>query len=334
MIKHRRTGMKPLLDPSGFFGRIPLLPHQMTERMTSTENVIVLCHLGVPKIDPGQWRLDIDGLVEQPLSLAFDDLARLPFAQIESVHQCAGSPLRPSVPTRRVSNVVWGGVRLADVLELAGVKPEAAYVWSTGCDHGAFDGVPCDAYVKDMPLTRLNQDVLLATELNGAPLPPEHGFPVRLVVPGYYGTNSVKWLTRLTLSGSRAIGPFTTRWYNDPVGDTGTTRPVWAIAPEAVIVEPAPDQVVPHGSVTLVGGWAWADDGIARVGISDDAGATWQQATLDPPTGRGWHAFSIAWTPPRIGPATLMVRATSRDGAEQPMDGHRNAVHRVGVMVA
>lgn len=333
MTKHRRTGMKPLLDPTGFFGRIPLLPHEMTERMTRTQDVIVLCHLGVPKIDQGQWRLAIDGLVERPMSLAFGDLARLPLARLESVHQCAGSPLRPAVPTRRVCNVVWGGVRLADVLLMAGVKPEAAYVLSTGCDHGEFDGIPCDDYVKDMPLTRSNEDVLLATHLNGAPLLPEHGFPVRRVVPGYYGTNSVKWLTKLTLSASRAIGPFTTRWYNDPIGDTGTTRPVWAIAPEAVIVEPAPDQVLPRGIATRVRGWSWADGGVDQICISDDGGATWQLAQLDPVTGRGWQAFSLSWTPPRKGPASLLVRAKSRDGAEQPMEGHRNAVHRVEIVV-
>ena len=311
----------------------------MTERMTRTEDVIVLCHLGVPRLSEDEWRLEIDGLVERPLSLGFADLQSFPFVRVESVHQCAGSALRPAIATRRISNVVWGGVRLADVLAAAGIKPEATYLWSTGCDYGQFDNVACEAYLKDLPLSRIGHDVLLATELNGTALPPEHGYPVRLVVPGYYGTNSVKWLTQLTLAAERADGPFTTRWYNDPVFDrdgnpTSATLPVWAIAPEAVITYPAPDQSMVRGDAVTVRGWAWADGGVVRVDISADEGSTWATVDLEAETGRGWQAFSYDWTPTRDGPATLLARAHSREGAVQPMDGHRNSVHRVQVTVA
>ena len=101
--------------------------------------------------------------------------------------------------------------------------------------------------MKDLPLERMPSDVLIAYELNGAPLPAEHGFPARLVVPGFYGTNSVKWLTRMTVAETRATGAFTTRWYNDPVPnaageDSGETVPVWSVAPESIIVSPAPGQ--------------------------------------------------------------------------------------------
>jgi DMSO/TMAO reductase YedYZ molybdopterin-dependent catalytic subunit len=118
-------------------------------------------------------------------------------------------------------------------------------VWSTGADYGEFGGVSVETYVKDPPVNRVKSDALVAYEMNGAPLAPEHGFPARLVVPGFYGTNSVKWLTRMTLAEARAPGPFTTRWYNDPVEDDrasarGRTVPVWAIAPQSVIVAPAP----------------------------------------------------------------------------------------------
>jgi DMSO/TMAO reductase YedYZ molybdopterin-dependent catalytic subunit len=104
------------------------------------------------------------------------------------------------------------------------------FVWSYGADYGTFEGVPVEAYLKDLPLTRVAADVLIAYEMNSAPPPPEHGFPARLA-PGFYGTNSVKWLTQMTLTNSRAPGPFTTRWYNDPlldgVGrDMGATTPV------------------------------------------------------------------------------------------------------------
>ena len=120
----------------------------------------------------------------------------------------------------------------------------------------------CSAYVKDLPISRVEQDVLIAYELNGAPLAPENGFPARLVVPGFYGTNSVKWLTRVTVADARAPGPFTARWYNDPELDergkpTGRTRPVWSIAPELIITQPAPEAHIKAGAACAVSGWAW-----------------------------------------------------------------------------
>ena len=165
---------------------------------------------------------------------------------VEAVHQCCGNPLEPTVPTRRVVNVRWGGVDLAALLNEVGIDPRARFLWSYGLDQGDFAGTHCD-YVKDLPLERLaSGDVLLAYELNGVPLSPEHGFPVRLVVPGYYGT---KWLWRLHLAERRAEGIFTTRFYNDSVGAADIAagvpprRPVWALAPESIIVAPAPDTV-------------------------------------------------------------------------------------------
>jgi DMSO/TMAO reductase YedYZ molybdopterin-dependent catalytic subunit len=248
MPAHPSLERKRGFAPSSFFRRIPLAPHQMRDRLTRNEDAVVLCHLGVPRLDREQWSLTIDGLVERPLTLRFNDLERYPKAVVTSFHQCAGNPLQPFEPTRRVCNITWGGARLADLLADCRVNPRAKYVWSYGADFGEFEGVAIDAYVKDLPMARLEADVLVAYEMNGDALPAEHGFPARLVVPGFYGTNSVKWLTRMTLAESRASGPFTTRWYNDPVLDdagreTGDTKPVWSIAPESLIVSPAPTRV-------------------------------------------------------------------------------------------
>src|ERR1700737_1141711 len=104
------------MDLAGFFRRIPLLPHQMQARLTPTADMIVLCHLGVPRLDAAQWSLIIDGLVERPIRLGFSELTAYPKHTVESFHQCAGSPLQPFEPTRRICNVRWGGTRLADVL--------------------------------------------------------------------------------------------------------------------------------------------------------------------------------------------------------------------------
>lgn len=330
--------MRPKLEPAGYYRRIPLLPHQLTARNTATKDVIVLCHLGIPRLAAAEWSLDIGGLVQRPRKLTFEDLRSYPRHSVETVHQCAGSPLAPFEPTRRVVNVCWSGARLTDVLADCGVEDSANYLWSTGLDHGDFSGVDIGAYIKDLPRARWSDDVLIAYELNGEELPPENGFPVRLVVPGFYGTNSVKWLARIDLAATRADGPFTTRWYNDPVlnadgRDTGRTTPVWSIAPESVIVSPAPDAQIAAGESCEVWGWAWADGGVALVDCAFGADEPWGRAQLEPRNGRGWQKFSLRWTPQAKGPMQLRSRAVGFDGQKQPADGRRNAIYGVDVQV-
>jgi DMSO/TMAO reductase YedYZ molybdopterin-dependent catalytic subunit len=329
---------RPSLDPAGYLRRIPLAPQQMRDRNTRTRDAIVLCHLGVPRLDRERWALTIDGLVERRLTLSFADLARFTKVTLTSVHQCAGSPLQPLEPTRRICNLTWGGVRLTDLLAACRPLRDASFVWSCGADFGTFSGVEVDAYVKDLPLARADSDVLVAYELNGAPLPPEHGFPARLVVPGFYGTNSVKWLTRITLADARADGPFTTRWYNDPILDsagivTSKTSPVWSIAPESIIVAPASGDVIAASSQTELWGWAWADDGVGTVDVSVDGGATWLPAEVEAPRGREWQRFVMHWQPEKVGPTILCARATSLREEQQPLTKSRNAVHQVAVTV-
>lgn len=330
---------RPTLSLAGLFRRIPLVPQQMHDRGTRTDKMVVLCHLGVPQLKSEEWTLTVDGLVAHPLTLRFADLTRYPKVSLTSTHQCAGNPLQPFEPTQRVCNVTWGGARLSDVLAACRPLSSASYIWSYGADFGAFDGVEVDAYVKDLPLERLNADVLIAYELNGALLPPVHGFPARLLVPGFYGTNSVKWLTRMTLANSRADSPFTTRWYNDPVldgngRDTGKTKPVWSIAPQSVIVSPAPDDRIEAFAETEVWGWAWADGGISGVDVSFDNGATWTAAVVETPRGHEWQPFALAWRPAGIGRTAICTRAKSVSGEQQPLDKGRNAVHRVECAVA
>jgi DMSO/TMAO reductase YedYZ molybdopterin-dependent catalytic subunit len=325
------------LDPHKFIRRTPLAPHQMQDRLTRVEDAIVLCHLGLPRITREDWSLAIDGLVLRPRTLSFSDLMRYEKVSVTSVHQCAGSPLAPSEPTQRVCNVSWAGARLADILAECEPHPTVRFVWSTGADYGEFAGVSVEAYVKDMPVDRGRSDVLVAYEMNGEPLMPEHGFPARLVVPGFYGTNSVKWLTQVTLAEARAPGPFTQRWYNDPVqgecaSASGRTVPVWAIAPQSVIVAPAPDAAINASEATEIWGWAWADGGVGQVEISVDGGS-WQPALLEPAAERAWQRFTLSWLPEKRGTVTLASRASAARGECQPASGRRNAIHRVSVGV-
>ena len=332
--------IRPPLDPASGVRLIKLAPHQLTAPVTDTNDVFVLSHLGVPRVDSAQWSLTIDGLVGSSRTFTLEVLKARPKVEVEAVHNCCGSPTEPTVPTRRVANVRWGGVDLASLLDEVGVDPGAAFLWSYGLDGGDFFGSACDWFVKDLPLARLVAGgVLLAYELNGAPLPAEHGFPVRLVVPGFYGTNSVKWLWRLQLAAERFGGLFTTKLYVDPVpaedaaAGQSAHRPVWAIAPDAVIVAPAPDATVQVGKATEIRGWAWSFRGIEAVEVSVDGGTRFERAALQPKRGWAWQRFSLDWRPAEAGERTIVARAIDGNGVSQPRAGARNESHKVRVEV-
>ncbi|MGX5736464.1 molybdopterin-dependent oxidoreductase [Bosea thiooxidans] len=331
---------RPPLDPASGVRRIKLAPHQTTDAVTATDDLFVLAHLGIPRVDPARWSLRLDGLIGRERSFSLAELKARPKRVVEAVHQCCGSPMEPKVPTRRVANLRWGGVDLAALLDELGVDPGASFLWSFGLDGGPFAGRHCDGFLKDMPLSRLAAgDVLLAYELNGAPLPAEHGFPLRLVVPGYYGTNSVKWLWRLHLAAERATGLFVSELYNDPVdaeeiaAGAPSRRPVWAVAPEAIIVTPAPDAVVPADTPVPIEGWAWSFRAVAAVELTADDGASFLRAELEPRRGWRWQRFSCLWQPPAPGEWRLRARASEAGGVTQPLDGARNAQHSVTIRV-
>jgi DMSO/TMAO reductase YedYZ molybdopterin-dependent catalytic subunit len=336
---------RPILDPRGPYSRPPLKPHQLTAPVTPTQDLFVLAHFGVARVEPETWSLAIDGPVRRPRSYTLDELERHPTREIQAVHKCVGSPLALRVPTRRVANVAWGGVELPTLLDDVGVEESARYVWSYGLDDGAFPpgaGPSKAAYRKDLTLERVDAgDALVAYELNGEPLPAEPGFPVRLVVPGWYGTNRGKWLYRLTLAERRADGPFTTTlttFYNDVLpgadGDgTPRTRPVWDVEPESVIVAPASEERLEAGRPVEIWGRAWAAKGIAAVGVSLDGGRTWHSATVEAREQWSWQRFSYTWRPAEAGVVTIACRATDLGGATQPLTGARNEIHAVDVTV-
>jgi DMSO/TMAO reductase YedYZ molybdopterin-dependent catalytic subunit len=317
----------------GFLVRMPGRGvHSLTERVTADPDLFVVTHMGLAEVDPDTWRLHIGGLVKRPVTLDLPRLLAMPQHQVMSVHECAGSPLAPTEPKRRVGNIVWSGVRLADVLGQAGIAPGAAFVWSEGLEWGEFAGLPEEPFVKDLPLSKaLTPDVLLAVAMNGMPLTPERGGPVRLVVPGWYGTNSVKWLGRLTLADRCAPGPFTTRFYNDPTPDG--PRPVWGLAPESILVQPAPDAPPLAERTCTVQGWAWAEAGVDRMEVSTDGGGTWMPAALEPRDGFAWQCFTLPWTP-APGQHRLLCRCTDARGVGQPEAGARNAVYLVEITVS
>lgn len=307
----------------------------LTDFITPLQHAFVVYHMGVPHTDPAAWRLTIDGAVKHKLSFSLNDLAAMPQVELVAVHECAGSPLRPREPVRRVANVVWRGVRLNGLLDQAGIENGARYLWSYGCDHGAFAGVTSPCYLKDLPIAETRRDdVLLATHINGEPLADERGGPIRLVVPGFYGTNSTKWLARLEVRDIRAPGYFTTALYNDRIETEGgeVVRPVWHIAPHAIIVAPADSAVVSRAPLTIRG-WAWGEQEIASVEVSTDRGAAWTPARLAPRKGREWQGFELDWTPSRPGQHVLRCRATDHSGNTQPEANARNEIFHLTITV-
>lgn len=328
------------LDPAGFFIRPPPPPHALSADMTDDTQLFQTIHMGAAVVDERRWKLVVDGMVERPFSFTLAQLKCMPRATVTSFHECYGSPVAPPVHALwRVGNVEWTGVRLRDLLCLAVPKSGATYVWSQGLDSGSFAGVSADRYEKDLPISKaLGPDVLIAYEMNGEPLSRHRGGPARLVVPGWFGTNSTKWICRLSLQDHRAVGPFTTRFYNevDPTDPKAQRlRPVWTVEPNSMIIRPEPGEVL-HGQRVKVWGRAWGCEEITRVGLSLDGGKTWLPDTtvsVAPRKGFGWQLFQANMSIPRPGKCLLVARATDATGMSQPLSGRRNHVHSIEIEV-
>jgi sulfane dehydrogenase subunit SoxC len=300
-----------------------------------TEDHFVLAALGVPQVDAGTWRLSVTGSVDRELALSYSELRALPSRALAVTLECVGDPLDLDRPLRRVSTARWRGVPLTDVLALAGARSSASHVWLDGADHGVYrPGSPVaeavTEYRKDLPLP-VSRDVLVAYEMNGAPLPPEHGFPARVIVPGHYGTNSVKWLRRITVANGRPQGLFCSVLYHteEVIDGLVVRRPIRAVAVNSVITDPEPGATLPLGE-HRVAGWAWAAREV--IGVDVGVGASWHAARLEPMRDRAWQRFESTVALTRPGEHHVFACAHDRQGM-QPMDEHINQVARVTVRV-
>jgi sulfane dehydrogenase subunit SoxC len=322
------------MDPAQTYRRqIPV--SELTSFLTPTDKVYVIAHMGIAHMAAEAWEFRIEGAVERPLRLTYAELLRRPAETIQSVLECFGNPVEPEVATRRVGNVSWRGAPLWPLLEEAGPEPRASSLWLEAPDHGSFAGTASDRYIKDVPLeVARERPVLLAWEMNGAPLTAEHGFPVRAVVPGFFGTNSVKWVTRAYLADSRPESLFTTRLYNRRLVVDGQEQvvPVRDLDVHSVIVAPAEADALTPGARS-VAGWAWSAGPVRRVDVSVDGGVVWREARLEPRReGYTWQRFALDWVPATSGAYVLQCRATDEQGRTQPGAG-RNRIHAVNVTV-
>ena len=287
-------------------------------------------------VDVATFRLRIGGRVKQPRALALADLLKLPRVEITAVNQCSGNSRGSFVPRvagaqwgdGAMGNAVWTGVRLKDVLALAGVQPDAAFVRLSGLDRP-----PGDApwYAKSLAIDHaLDGEVMIAFAMNGAQLPLLNGFPLRLVVPGWYSTYWVKALDRIELLATPDTGYWMTKAYqipsapraNVPPGSTDFAKqPITAMIPRAFITNPRDGQIAAGAPVGLRGLAFGGDAGVARVDVSLDQGRRWQPAQLGVDRGRySFRAWNFAIDRLTPGDHRVVVRATSTSGATQSAD--------------
>jgi DMSO/TMAO reductase YedYZ molybdopterin-dependent catalytic subunit len=322
--------------------RPPQLETPMTwfdRAITPNEAFFVRYHVfPIPtQVDLATWRLRVGGHVDRPLELSMDELkTKFPAASVTAVNQCSGNSRGRSSPRvlggqwgdGAMGNAEWVGCRLKDVLAAAGVRQGAAEVAFDGLDKPAFPSVP--DFVKSLALARVLDDpnVIVAYQMNGAPLPMLNGFPARLVVPGWYATYWVKNLSDITVVDK----PFEQYWmkpaYRIPDNPCGCLEP--GTAPKATVpinrmnvrsflVSPAPGARLAVGRPVTLKGIAFDGGyGIREVEISDDGGSTWRRVSLGRDLGPyAFREWSAAWTPPHAGAARVMVRAFNRIGESQ-----------------
>ncbi|MCX7891036.1 MAG: sulfite oxidase [Burkholderiales bacterium] len=326
--------------------------------VTPSDRMFVRNNLLTPDIDAATARLRVVGLVDKPLDFGVEELKKaFPAVTMQGMVECAGAgrtafqPVprgTPWSPTGGMGCPKWTGVRLRDVLNAAGLKANAAHVAGQGGDPGA---VPTAApVIRSIPLAKaMDEHTLIAWAMNDAPLPKIHGYPLRLVVPGWVGSASTKWLHTLTLLDAPFKGTFMDDSYRVPKfpvapgekmpADTLYTE-AWPI--KSMITSPAPNARLPGNRRIVVRGKAWVGEGrVARVEISTDEGVTWQRASLGRQGDKyAWRTFTFEYEPQRLGYMTFLARAwDDRDNAQpivsawNPLGYFWNGVHRVGIVV-
>jgi DMSO/TMAO reductase YedYZ molybdopterin-dependent catalytic subunit len=284
-------------------------------------------HFPYPQIDPLAWSLPVGGAVGRPVELSLADLRALPTARHTVLLECAGhrrTEFQPPISGVQwalgaLSQATWSGARLADVLAAAGPADDAVEVVLHGADRGPFGELDGEhTFSRSLPLAKATHpDTLLALDMNGEPLPPEHGAPVRAIVPGWYAMDSVKWITAIELVTEPFRGPFQELDYRfQPAGEAGIGSRLDVMPPHALFVSVGAGDTLP-GGVTEITGIAWAGAGVGTVEVSVGAGG-WESAKI---TASGPYQRVVWRTSVTLAagqPTTIACRATSAAGEIQP----------------
>jgi DMSO/TMAO reductase YedYZ molybdopterin-dependent catalytic subunit len=315
----------------------------------------LLTHYDIPAVDAGSWRLEITGAIDRGLTLSLDELKARPHVVIQSTMECAGNgrallePRPVSQPwlAEAVGTAAWGGTPLAPLLREAGLASDVTEILFTGLDRG-IEGDEQQHYERSLQRKdALGDEVVLAYEMNGVPLLPQHGAPLRLVVPGWYGMTNVKWLARITAL-TKPFHGYQNAWsYRVRLDEGDEGEPVTRMQPRALMVPPgipeflSRERFLEPGACRIVGR-AWSGFGpVTEVAVSIDGGSTWDEAALeDVPGPWAWRGWSFEWAATVPGRYELACRARDAAGNEQPLQppwnlgGYvNNAVQRVVVTV-
>lgn len=314
----------------------------------------LLSHFDIPDVDVSQWRLEVGGLVSRPLSLTLDDIKARPSVTLAVTMECAGNgrallnprPISQPWLVEAVGTAEWTGTPLGGFLDDVGVSKSAVDIVFTGLDQGV-QGDEIQYYRRSLSVAECRrEEVLLVYAMNGRPLEPQHGYPLRLLVPGWYGMASVKWLRSIECIGEPFRGYQMVGSYRYSQSEEDPGEPVTLIRVRALMIPPGiPDfvtrtRLVKAGEVTLTGR-AWAGRlNVARVEVSDDGGETWSETELgDPVSPYAWRPWEYRWAA-RPGTYTLCVRAWDSEGNGQPTTQHwtflgmgNNMAQRIDVVV-
>ncbi len=310
------------------------------ELITPNEAVFVRWHISqIPtSVDLNEWRLKVGGNTEKELQLSMDDLKKFDRVSYTAVIQCSGnsrSLFDPHVPGGQwkngaMGNVTWGGARLKDILNQAGIKEGSVDVSFDGLDGPPLPSVP--DFVKSLPMDKaIEEDVIVAYEMNGKPLPMLNGFPARLIVPGWFATYWVKSLSTISVLPKQFDGFWMKSAYripDDPCAcvppGTGPkkTVPINRFDTRSFIVEPSDGTTLKVNRPVQIMGMAFSGGyGIRDVIVSTDNGKTWNETNLGKDLGKyAWRQWTYTWHPKKSGKYTLMVKATDSIGESQPFD--------------
>ena len=282
-----------------------------------------------------QWRLAVNGQVSRPLELSFEEIQRMPKTIQGNTMECSGNG-RSLLADKAsgnpwtiggVGNAVWSGVWLKDVLSMAGLKDTARHVAFEGMDTPM--GKSKIKFIRSIPLEKAMSTTLLAYEMNGAPLPLKHGFPMRVLALGWTGTNCAKWLRTITVMDRPFEGFFMDKVYRvfQKGEDSASGEVVKGIKLKTIITQPLPDESVSVGQV-VIGGAAYAGEAqVEKVEISVDDGHTWHPANfIGPDEAFAWRHWQFIWQPAQPGKYTILARATDHKGNLQPMQATWNVL--------
>jgi DMSO/TMAO reductase YedYZ molybdopterin-dependent catalytic subunit len=281
------------------------------------------------------WRLRIDGLVNRELTMSYDDLRRLPKVEVADTLECSGnsrSLLKKKATGNPwtvggVGNAVWGGIWLNILLQEAGLKKDAHHVSFEGFDKPL--GSAGIKFIRSIPIEKAMSSTLLAFEMNGQPLPVEHGHPLRALALGWTGASCVKWLKKITVLDKPFEGFFMDKVYRvfQKGEDPKSGEVVTNIQVKSIIVEPASGQTLSAGVVPIRGAAYAGEDGIKKVEVSFDSGVTWHTADMvGPEQPYAWRRWEYLWKPDAAGEYVIMARSTDTKGFQQPEDAHWNSL--------